>query len=72
MARYRTAFYLPVISDRNNYDAWQEKGASDAAQRAHHVAQQLLAAYEPPAVDKEVEEELRAYVKRRKEVRNKR
>ena len=72
MARYRTAFYQPVVSDRSNYDAWQEKGASDAAQRAHRVARQLLAAYEPPSVNKAVEEELTAYVARRKEVRNKR
>jgi trimethylamine--corrinoid protein Co-methyltransferase len=72
MARYRTAFYQPIISDRSNYDAWQENGASDAAQRAHRVAQQLLAAYEPPAVDEAVEEELTAYIKRRKEVRNER
>jgi trimethylamine--corrinoid protein Co-methyltransferase len=66
LARYRDAFYSPIISDRQNYDAWHENGASDAAQRAHRVAKQLLAAYEPPAMDTAVAEALQEYVDRRK------
>jgi trimethylamine--corrinoid protein Co-methyltransferase len=66
LARYRSEFYLPIVSDRQNYDAWQENGALDAAQRAHRVAKQLLAAYERPPLEPAVAEALADYVARRK------
>ncbi len=63
---YKDAFYQPIVSDRNNYDSWQDKGGVDAAQRAHQVAKQLLEAYKPPPIDECVLEELQAYVERRR------
>jgi trimethylamine--corrinoid protein Co-methyltransferase len=66
LARYRNAFYLPIVSDRQNYDGWKQNGALDAAQRANKVAKQLLATYEQPPMDEAVDEELRDYVERRK------
>jgi trimethylamine--corrinoid protein Co-methyltransferase len=66
LARYRTEFYLPIVSDRQNFEAWEERGSLDAAQRAHRVWKSLLAAYELPSLDPAVEEELRAYVDGRK------
>ena len=65
LARYRTEFYLPFVSDRQNYDAWLEQGGQDAAQRAYRVWKALLATYEPPALDPAVREALRAYADRR-------
>lgn len=67
MARYRSEFYRPIVSDRQNHDAWQENGAQDAVQRAYQVWKQLLADYEEPPLDPAVEEELREYVERRKQ-----
>ena len=67
MARYRDAFYMPIISDRQNYEAWQENGALDAAQRAHGLAKQLLATYERPPLDPAIAEALQSYVSRKKE-----
>ncbi|MDX1612823.1 MAG: trimethylamine methyltransferase family protein [Candidatus Promineifilaceae bacterium] len=61
LARYRDAFYLPILSDRQNYDNWRDNGQQDAAQRAHQVARQLLDAYEPPPLDEAIVEELEAY-----------
>lgn len=66
LARYRDAFYRPLLSDRQNYDAWQENGRLDAAQRANRLAKKLLAAYEQPALEPAVEEALRDYVAQRK------
>ena len=66
LARYRSAFYMPLVSDRQNYDKWREDGAPDAAQRAHTLGRQLLDAYEPPQLDEAVAEELAAFVARRK------
>ncbi len=67
MARYRDAFYMPIVSDRQNYDAWQENGALDAAQRAHRLAKQLLDTYERPPLDPAINEALQSYVSRKKE-----
>jgi trimethylamine--corrinoid protein Co-methyltransferase len=66
LERYRSAFYMPLISDRHNYDKWREDGARDAAQRAHALARQLLDNYEPPPLDAAIAEELAAFVTRRK------
>lgn len=66
LARYRDAFYLPIISDRQNYENWQENGSLDAAQRAHQKANEFLAAYEQPWLDPAIEEALRDYVERKK------
>lgn len=66
LARYRTEFYLPIVSDRQNFEAWQEQGALDAGQRAHRTWKSLLATYEQPPLGPAVEEELREYVERRK------
>ncbi|GAB4458200.1 MAG: trimethylamine methyltransferase family protein [Anaerolineae bacterium] len=66
LARFRSEFYLPLISDRQNYEAWVEQGSLDASQRAHRLWQELLAGYEAPPLDPGIEEALREYVARRK------
>ncbi|MEX1206787.1 MAG: trimethylamine methyltransferase family protein [Dongiaceae bacterium] len=67
LARYETAFYAPLVSDWRNFESWREAGALDTAQRANRVWKQLLADYQPPPLDKGIDEELRAFVARRKE-----
>ena len=64
-ARFRTAFHRPMISDWRNYESWQEAGSPEAAGKAGRIVKELLAAYEPPAIDPAIEEELAAFVARR-------
>lgn len=66
MQRYETAFYQPFLSDRRNFQAWQEAGAEDAAQRANRAWKALLEHYVQPPLDPAVDEELADYVARRK------
>ena len=66
MANYQTAFYDAVLSDSENVESWQEGGAKDMQQRAFERWNALLADYQPPAIDEAVDEELKAYVARRK------
>lgn len=66
LARYRSEFYRPILSDRQNYDKWREDGSHDAARRAHTIAQQLIAAYELPPLDPAISEALTDFVARRK------
>jgi len=64
-ARFRTAFHRPMVSDWRNYESWAEAGSPDAATRATQLARDFLDAYEPPAMDAAVREELDAFVARR-------
>ena len=64
-ARFRDAFYRPMISDWRNYETWAEAGRPTADQKAHQLADQFLAAYEPPAMDPDRKAELREFIDRR-------
>ena len=67
MERFQDAFYLPTVSDRQNYETWIENGAKDALQRAHEIANQLLDMYEQPDLPSNVQGELMDYVEKRKQ-----
>jgi trimethylamine--corrinoid protein Co-methyltransferase len=67
MSRYTTAFYQPMLSNWQNYGAWQEAGGKDALGRATELWQQALHDYEEPVMDPAIREELDAYVAHRRE-----
>ena len=67
MSRYQSAFYEPFLSDWTNYEGWLEKGGKNATQRATVIWQDMLKAYEPPAIAPDVIEALEDYVRCRKE-----
>ena len=50
-ARYRTAFYAPMISDWRNYESWREAGSPTAYDTANRLYKERLAAYEEPPMD---------------------
>lgn len=66
LERFETAFYSPILSDWRNFETWQEAGSPTAYQKANAVWQRELATYERPAMDPAIEEELDAFVARRK------
>jgi len=66
LARYETAFYSPIISNRQNFESWQEAGSIDAAMRANAIWKQLLNEYEQPELDPAIDDALVDYVERRK------
>ena len=65
LARYRTAFYEPLVSDWANYGQWTEAGSLDATQRANATWKRALAEFEPPPLDDTVAAELADFVARR-------
>jgi trimethylamine--corrinoid protein Co-methyltransferase len=72
LERYETAFYTPILSTRQNFEAWTEEGGIRSARRANTIWKQLLAEYQKPAIDPAIEEALGDYVARRKhEIENK-
>ncbi len=71
LERYRDAFYEPILSDWRNFETWRDDGGQTATQRANRIWKKILREYEKPAIDPAIEEELQAYMARRKEQINK-
>ncbi len=67
LERYETAFYTPLLSDWRNFETWRDDGAHNATERANTIWKRLLADYEQPPLDPAIDEELKAYIARRKE-----
>ena len=65
LKRYESAFYRPLLSDWSNFENWTDAGSRDATRRATAIWKQLLAEYQPPALDPAVREAIDAYVARR-------
>ncbi len=65
MARYRTAFYAPLVSDWQNFGQWTDSGARTATDRAATLWQQSLERYVPPQRDPAISEQLDDFVARR-------
>jgi len=64
-ARYRNAFYSPILSDWRNFETWSLAGSPTAIEKANRVWKERLAAWEKPPIDPAVEEELNDFVARR-------
>ncbi len=67
LANFENAFYRSSVADNASYEQWLEEGGLDAAQRANKLWKRTLADYEAPPIDDAVDEELRAFVARRKD-----
>jgi trimethylamine--corrinoid protein Co-methyltransferase len=65
MARYKTAFYEPFVSDWSNFGTWSENGSKTATQRANEIWKRILRDFEPPPMDEAVAEALRDFIQRR-------
>lgn len=64
-ARFRDAFYAPMISDWRNFESWQEAGSPQAIDKANQVYRQALEDYQPPPLDEAIREELNEFVDKR-------
>jgi len=65
LERFRDCFWRASVASTENFDRWTKGGSLDHAARAGRRVQELLDAYEQPALDGAVEEELLEYVERR-------
>ncbi len=66
LANFENAFYRSETADNASFEQWTEDGSLDAAQRANKLWKASLAAYEAPALDESIDEELREFIDRRK------
>ncbi|MBW2715671.1 MAG: trimethylamine methyltransferase family protein [Deltaproteobacteria bacterium] len=66
LERYENAFYVPLVSNWDNFETFTERGSLDATARANQIWKRVLAEYEKPPLDPGIDEALRDYVDRRK------
>ncbi|MGQ3277469.1 MAG: trimethylamine methyltransferase family protein [Shinella sp.] len=67
LERFENAFYEPMLSDWRNFENWQEGGSRTGTERANGIWKELLRTYEQPPLDPAIDEELEAFVARRKD-----
>ncbi|MDE0309134.1 MAG: trimethylamine methyltransferase family protein [Acidiferrobacterales bacterium] len=66
LANYENAFYESELFSTLPYEQWEEEGSLDIAQRANLKWKQMLKDYQKPELDPGVDEELQAFIQRRK------
>ena len=65
-ARYRNAFYSPILSDWRNFETWREAGSPVTIERANAEWKKRLSVYELPDLEPAIRDELDAFVDKRK------
>jgi trimethylamine--corrinoid protein Co-methyltransferase len=65
MARYRNAFYEPLVADLSNYGNWTEAGSKTATERAQSVWRRIVAEFQPPATTQGIAEILDPFIEQR-------
>ncbi len=66
LRHYATANHESLLADTNSFEQWTDDGSLDEAQRANVHWKQMLADYEAPAIDPEVDRQLLAFIQDRK------
>lgn len=67
MANYEIAFYESVTANHDSCEQWEEDGSKTTEQRAFEKWQQMLKEYQAPDLDAAIDEELKAYIAKKKE-----
>ncbi|MGV3550757.1 trimethylamine methyltransferase family protein [Rhizobium sp.] len=65
MARYRTAFYQPLVADLSNFGNWTESGSKTATERANGIWKRVVDEYKPIERAGEIGEVLDTFISRR-------
>jgi trimethylamine--corrinoid protein Co-methyltransferase len=60
---FRTEFYQPQLSNRDDYVSWQAGGASRSTERANKKYQEILETYEAPELPADVDKDLLKFIK---------
>uniref|UniRef100_UPI0035B15B11 trimethylamine methyltransferase family protein n=1 Tax=Aestuariivirga sp. TaxID=2650926 RepID=UPI0035B15B11 len=67
-ANFETAFWRSSLADNNSFEQWRDEGEKDIVVRANERWKQMLRDYQAPALDEGIDEQLQAFMAKRKEV----
>jgi trimethylamine--corrinoid protein Co-methyltransferase len=65
---FENAFWRSGLADNNSFEQWQDEGEKDIVARANTKWKQMLKDYVAPALDEGIDEGLRDFMAKRKEV----
>jgi len=66
MRNFETANHRAELADTNSFEQWTDNGSKDTQQRAFEQWTRMLAEYQAPPIDPGVDEELNAFIAKRK------
>ena len=64
---FRTAFYNYTSSDSNSFEQWESEGEKTLEMRANERKKELLASYQAPELDTEIDNKLQEFIKNKKD-----
>jgi trimethylamine--corrinoid protein Co-methyltransferase len=65
---FESAFWRSSLADNNSFEQWHDDGQKDVVVRANTKWKQMLADYVAPPLDQGIDEQLQAFMAKRKEV----
>ena len=66
MRHYKSANFRAELADANPFEQWSEAGSKDMQQRAYELWNRMLAEYQAPSIDPDIDEALLDFIARRK------
>ncbi len=63
---FRTEFYQPQLSNRDDYVSWQEKGSPQSMETANKKYKEILETYEAPELPVDVDKDLLKFIEKLK------
>ena len=63
---FRTEFYQPRLSDRDDFESWHAKGSPQSIEAANKKYKEILETYEAPELPPDVDKALQKFVEKRK------
>lgn len=66
MSHFKEWLYMSPLFQTPDFATWESTGAKDTARRANAAWKKLLDSYEDPGIDPAIDEELRAYIAKRR------
>jgi trimethylamine--corrinoid protein Co-methyltransferase len=68
MERFTSAFYRAELFNYNDVDTWVDQGSKPVSELANQKVEQLLNEYQAPEIDESLDEQLQAFIAKRKKV----
>jgi trimethylamine--corrinoid protein Co-methyltransferase len=61
---FRTEFYQPRLSNRDDFVTWQAIGSAQSMETAHKKVKEILETYEAPDLPTDVDNDLQAFIEK--------
>ncbi len=63
LKHFRSEFYEPRLSDRDNFENWKAKGSPSTIENANKIWKEILEEYEAPGLPPDIDKDLQKFIK---------